>query len=74
MLLGDWRRREGLTQQEIADALGCIVTTVARYEAGARIPGPTVMIDIYTLTGGAVQPNDFYDLPPLAASKMREAA
>ena len=72
MQLGNWRRFEGLTQQELADRLGCIVTTVARYESGARIPGPAVMVQIFQLTRGAVQPNDFYDLPALVAA--REAA
>ncbi len=32
-----------------------------------RLPDPAAMVRLYVLTGGAVQPNDFYDLPALDA-------
>ncbi len=63
--LAVWRRNQGLTQQQLADELGCIVTTVARYETGRRKPDDATMMGIFGLTGGAVQPNDFYELPAL---------
>lgn len=65
MKLAEWRRNQRLTQQQLADDLGCIVTSVARYETGLRRPEDAVMQKIYQRTGGAVQPNDFYELPPL---------
>lgn len=74
MKLADWRRSKNMTQQELADALGCIVTTVARYEAARRKPDDATMIAIYRLTAGAVQPNDFYELPALAERLLDEAA
>jgi len=72
MKLADWRRRKNLTQQQLADELGCIVTTIARYETGLRRPDGPAMIRIYKLTEGAVQPNDFYQLPDL--QPQRKAA
>lgn len=71
MKLADWRRTAGLTQEDLASQLGLIPVSIARYESGTRLPGPATMIAIFELTGGAVQPNDFYALPNLAA---RQAA
>ena len=65
MKLADWRRQKNMTQQQLADDLGCIVTSIARYETGLRRPDSATMIRIYQLTDGEVQPNDFYNLPPL---------
>ena len=62
MKLAEWRRNAGLTQQELADRLGCILTTVARYETGLRTPEGPMMLKIFDVTDGAVQPNDFFDL------------
>lgn len=74
MKLAEWRRTQSMTQQDLADALGCIVTTIARYEAGRRKPDDATMLAIYHFTDGAVQPNDFYDLPAIAAAQLDDAA
>jgi transcriptional regulator with XRE-family HTH domain len=37
--------------------------TVLRWERGERIPDRQGMADIHELTGGAVRPEHFYDLP-----------
>jgi transcriptional regulator with XRE-family HTH domain len=74
MKLADWRRGQEMTQQQLADELGCILTTVARYETGLRKPDDPTMIAIYRLTGGQVQPNDFYELPSLAEAQLDPAA
>ena len=76
MKLAEWRRNQGMTQQQLADVLGCIVTSVARYETGLRRPEDAVMVKIYQRSGGLVQPNDFYELPPLrsASTPERQAA
>lgn len=73
MKLADWRRRKNLTQQQLADELGCIVTTIARYETGLRRPDGPAMIRIYQLTDGQVEPNDFYELPALRAPERKAA-
>jgi transcriptional regulator with XRE-family HTH domain len=74
MKLAEWRRSREMTQQELADTLGCFVTSVARYEAGRRRPDDQTMMAIYVLSNGLVQPNDFYDLPVLADAQLEDAA
>lgn len=37
--------------------------SVRRYRLGQKIPKPEVMNKIVRATGGAVMPNDFYDIP-----------
>ena len=69
MKLRQWRISAKITQPELADALGTVLSTVARYENGTRMPEPETMRTIYTVTDGAVQPNDFYDLPPLGQER-----
>lgn len=61
--LGDWRRGKGWTQQQLADAIPCDLSTVARYEAGTRDPDKAIKERIFILTNGEVEPNDFYDVP-----------
>jgi transcriptional regulator with XRE-family HTH domain len=74
MKLATWRRLKSFTQQQLADELGCIVTSIARYETGLRRPDGPTMIRIYELTEGKVEPNDFYDLPALRVDTERKAA
>ncbi|MDX3883588.1 MAG: helix-turn-helix transcriptional regulator [Sphingomonas sp.] len=74
MKLGDWRRERGLTQQAVADELGCVISTVARWETGARVPEEDALKAIYILTDGAVQPNDFHDIPAWEAERIANAA
>jgi predicted transcriptional regulator len=44
--------------------IGVPAHTIYRYIAG-RVPRPDVMASVYKATAGAVQPNDFYDLPAI---------
>ena len=53
---------KGLTQQQFADLVGCSQQSVARYCAG-RVPDEGTMTEIFRVTEGRVEPNDFYDLP-----------
>ncbi|MFN3991215.1 MAG: helix-turn-helix domain-containing protein [Erythrobacter sp.] len=69
MKLADWRRASGMTQEELAARLGLIPGSVARYESGSRLPAPAVMIRLFEISDGAVQPNDFYALPDAAAAE-----
>lgn len=75
MRLAQWRKVKGWTQTQLADELGVSQPYVSDMERASSpsIPGPSVMIEIFILTRGAVQPNDFYDLPALVADQ-REAA
>lgn len=62
MKLLDYLREKGLTQQQFGDLIGRSQQAVARYCA-ARVPDSDTMKLILAASGGAVTPNDFYDLP-----------
>lgn len=63
MRLAEWREAKGWSQPQLADALGCTVSTIWRYEAGLRDPDGATKERIFLLTEGAVEPNDFYEVP-----------
>lgn len=72
MRLAEWRKQEGYNQQQLADALGVTQPTISYWErsddraiGSPKVPSPDVVKRIWTLTRGAVAPNDFYDLPPI---------
>lgn len=72
MRLVEWRREQGRTQQQVADALGVNQSAVSQWERAndPYLPSPDVMRRIYALTQGTVAPNDFYDLPPLGQLQL----
>lgn len=60
-----WRKSRGLSQAQLAKRLGCTQPTVSLAESGRRgPPGNDFILKVHEVTGGAVQPNDFYDLAP----------
>lgn len=67
MRLAEWRKEQGYTQQQLADALGVNQCNISFWERAvdAVLPQPDFMRRIWTLSRGAVAPNDFYDLPPI---------
>jgi transcriptional regulator with XRE-family HTH domain len=71
MKLADWRKEQGWTQQQLATALECTISSVARYENGTRDPEPAMKERIFLLTEGQVEPNDFY---PVARWRRAVAA
>lgn len=73
MKLAEWRKSKGWTQAELAEQIGCTQPYVSQIERAVDpiVPGPALMIEIYQLSGGQVQPNDFYALP---AHCQRQAA
>lgn len=60
MQLKEWIEKSGKTMKEFADILKSNYEDVRRYCAGEVIPRPDRMAKIVELTGGEVQPNDFY--------------
>ncbi len=72
MKLAVWRKTKGWTQATLAIELGCAQPYVSQMERArnSAIPGPALMIELFLLTDGAVQPNDFYDLPVLPAQRQ----
>lgn len=63
MKLSDFIDAQGLTASQFGVRIGVSRGAALRYATGARIPHPEIMARIYVVTGGAVTPNDFYDLP-----------
>jgi len=70
-ILRQWRAQHDLSQEDAAVKVGVVRKTWHQWESGDAIPKREAMAALYLLTGGAVQPNDFYALPDLGA---REAA
>lgn len=71
--LAEWRKMQGWTQARLAQELGCKQPYISQIERAVNplVPGTALMIEIYALTNGEVQPNDFYALPP---ADQQEAA
>jgi transcriptional regulator with XRE-family HTH domain len=63
--LAAWRKREGKTQEWLAAELGCSQPYVSQIERAqdAIIPGADIMERVFIVSEGAVEPNDFYDVP-----------
>lgn len=64
MKLSNWRKAQNppLTLADVAKRIDRSEAATSRYENG-RVPEPDTMRRIHDLTGGAVTPNDFYDIP-----------
>lgn len=62
-----WQREQGLTDAEAGAFFGVTRMTWMRWKAGTMIPGPAVMLELFTQA--ISEPNDFYDLPDLATTR-----
>jgi transcriptional regulator with XRE-family HTH domain len=60
MLLRDYLDRHNIAVATFAERLDVSVATVYRYLAGDRRPRAELMARICELTGGRVQPNDWF--------------
>ena len=47
--LAEWRKRWGLTQIKLAQALGVDVMTVSRWERGVQVPTPVLPLALEAL-------------------------
>lgn len=72
--LRKWRMERTLTHEAAGALLGVSRQAWFDWEKGRRIPSPGLMIELYGLTDGLVQPNDFYDLPALRVGQSARAA
>ena len=63
MKLKAWLKETGRTVDGFAKEIGEPPPTVRKWVYGQRIPNQDNMSRIVTATGGAVTPNDFFDLP-----------
>ena len=67
--LNEWRLAEKLSISELARLLEKPQRTISRYCNGEQIPRTSEMVGIYVTTKGAVDPNSFYPLPDLKATR-----
>ncbi len=67
MKLKTYLTQNNLTEAEFGEKAGLSQAAVNRYCAGKRIPDKDAMPAIIAATGGAVQPNDFFDIAPSIA-------
>jgi hypothetical protein len=71
--LGQWLIENNLTLEAFATLAKTNKNQISYYCSGRSIPRRDLMRRIYVLTHGQVQPNDFYDLPPIAVD-LKQAA
>ena len=64
MNLHDWRKREGLTLEQVAEKIGCSGATVSRLERHLQTPSLALANKLRLLTEGQVTPNDFQVAEP----------
>ncbi len=62
MTLSEFLKQRDLTITCFAKMIGVTAPAAWRYCNGERIPRPITMRRIVEVTGGAVQPQDFYSL------------
>ena len=67
MTLKAYMVEKGLRDEDFAALAGCDRTTIYRIRTKGQRPSPSLMAKIAEVTGGLVQPNDFYGLSGLAA-------
>lgn len=74
MKLAVWRRENGKTQEWIASAIGCSQSYVSQIERSVSplVPRKDIAVAIFTITDGAVSPNDFYDLDAVSLGAAGE--
>ncbi|HEY0149873.1 MAG TPA: helix-turn-helix transcriptional regulator [Allosphingosinicella sp.] len=67
-----WRlsQEPKLTLDAAAAGVGTFRGTWYDWETGRRIPDRSYMAKLYRYTGGAVTPNDFYELPDLGTLSL----
>ena len=64
MKLADYIAAEKITQSEFAARVGAAQQTVNQWCTGNRLPRAPQMKKIFSITSGAVSPNDFYEAAP----------
>lgn len=63
--LSQLRNGRPMTLEAAATMIGVTRSAWNDWEKGKRTPAHALMIELYSLTGGSVTPNDFYELPDL---------
>ena len=63
MKIQEIRVRKGLTQKQVAEAIGCIPSVYSRYETGVREPSVEILIQIARYLGVSLDELVGYDAP-----------
>lgn len=63
MKLHEIRTQKGLTQKQVADAIGCIPSVYSRYETGAREPSVNLLIQLAHYFGVSIDELVGYEPP-----------
>lgn len=58
MTLRDWRKDQGLSQDDAAKGIGWTQSTWQRIESGVTPANADQLREVHAFTGGAVTPND----------------
>lgn len=66
--LGDYLRSRKIRAVHFAPLIGVDPSTLSPIINHGTVPKPDTVVAIYVATNGAVEPNDFYDLPALPAA------
>lgn len=74
MRLSAFRKNKGLSISEAAAELNVSSVGYRYWERGLKIPSRECMAKIHTWSGGAVMPNDFYELPSVASNTDGDAS
>jgi hypothetical protein len=74
MKLADWLEAHSITDARFGEMIGAARQAVHRYRAGGRVPDKVMMSRIVKVTGGAVSPNDFYEVESSATPSERAAS
>ena len=66
-----WRKKEGLTLQQLAEKLHTTIVTLSRFETGVRRNYRAKMVEaIFILTNGEVDANDLFNITPERIAEM----
>lgn len=72
--LRNWRRLNQLSQADAAVKMAVARRTWHQWERGMVIPGPDHMVRLVQLCAGAIEPNDFYNVPRRDSAPQKDAA
>jgi transcriptional regulator with XRE-family HTH domain len=68
MRISEFMAEKGLRDGEMAELIGCERSYVLKLRSGSATPSAAMMATIAEKTGGAVEPNDWFDLPAQEAA------
>ncbi len=74
MTLAEWMAANDVSDETLAAKLDIDRSTASRIRRSKLLPSSALIAKIAAFTGGEVQPNTFFGLPPAAAAEHEAAA